>query len=68
LSAYAQLRGRTDHQLPPPSNKTSFNVMDCSRLKSLGWVPRGVLDLDGLVDPLAQSRIDTNETESTAKS
>ncbi|MEM9574706.1 MAG: hypothetical protein AAF870_05695, partial [Pseudomonadota bacterium] len=52
LSAYDQLRGRTDHKLPPPSDKTSFNVMDCSRLKRLGWAPRGVLDLDGLADPL----------------
>ena len=53
LDTYAQLRGRSDQHLPPPSDKPSFNIMDCSRLKRLGWTPRGILDLEGLVDPQA---------------
>lgn len=50
LDTYAQLRGRSDHHLPLPSDKTSFNEMDCSRLKRLGWSPRGKLDLSDLVN------------------
>ena len=50
LETYAQLRGLTASQLPLASEANSFNMMDCSRLKKLGWKPRGALDLANLVE------------------
>lgn len=37
------------HSLPPHSRPGAFNVMDSSRLKALGWHPRGCLDLLNMV-------------------
>lgn len=47
----AELRERTGSQnpLPPPADAAGYNVMDTSRLRDLGWMPRGVLDLAGML-------------------
>ena len=47
LTAYAQKAG-IDHAPPPRADASAFNAMDCARLRSLGWAPRGVLDLTGM--------------------
>lgn len=36
-------------KLPDRADASALNVMDCSRLRSLGWTPKGALDLTGLV-------------------
>lgn len=48
LTAYSDRTGIAG-VLPASADASVFNVMDCSRLKSLGWEPRGALDLTGLV-------------------
>ena len=48
LAVWAAKTGMTG-TLPAPGDSTAVNAMDCSRLKSLGWQPRGRLDLDGTV-------------------
>ena len=48
LTAYAR-KGRIAHAPPPRADASAFNAMDCARLGSLGWTPRGVLDLTGMV-------------------
>ncbi|MCR9121151.1 MAG: NAD(P)-dependent oxidoreductase [Phyllobacteriaceae bacterium] len=47
LAAYAEHTGIA--QAPPPrADASAFNAMDTARLRSLGWRPRGALDLTGL--------------------
>lgn len=48
LNTYAKLKGLNDVVLPAIADARTYNAMDCSRLKSLGWQPRGVLDLSYL--------------------
>lgn len=48
LAAYAEATGIT-HAPPARVNAAAFNAMDCARLQSLGWQPRGRLDLTGMV-------------------
>ena len=48
LEAYASKRGLIHSHLPVKTDAHSFNQMDCSRLKKLGWQPRGALDLSFL--------------------
>lgn len=50
LESYAHMRNLTGLELPETSDAKSFNQMDCTRLRKLGWKPRGRLDLSGLVD------------------
>ena len=45
VAAYASLRRLENVILPAKVDCSSFNMMDCTRLKSLGWRPRGKLDL-----------------------
>lgn len=45
LKTYSNLIGGTDGEIPKSADATSYNRMDCTRLKSLGWEPRGHLDL-----------------------
>lgn len=47
LAAYAAKAAIT-HAPPHRADAAAFNVMDCSRLKALGWRPRGSLDLTGV--------------------
>lgn len=47
LSAYGEATGNFG-PLPDSADPSALNVMDCSRLRSLGWEPRGALDLTGL--------------------
>ena len=47
LAAYAAATGIA-HAPPPRADVTGFNAMDCTRLRGLGWRPRGTLDLTGL--------------------
>lgn len=47
LTAYAAQAGIA--QAPPPrADASAFTAMDTARLRSLGWRPRGALDLTGL--------------------
>lgn len=48
LAEYARLTGRT-RPLPDRADASGYNAMECARLKSLGWSPRGRLDLGGLI-------------------
>lgn len=48
LASYAQIRGLSTVSLPAPAHAECYNAMDCSRLKSLGWTPKGALDLSWL--------------------
>ena len=48
LAEYAGIAG-LHKPLPSRADASAFNAMDCARLKSLGWSPRGRLDLTGLV-------------------
>ncbi len=45
VAAYAKLRGLEDVILPAKADSSLFNMMDCTKLRSLGWKPRGRLDL-----------------------
>lgn len=45
LKTYSNLTDGTDGEIPKAADATSYNGMDCTRLKSLGWEPRGHLDL-----------------------
>lgn len=47
LSDYARLTG-CDGAVPERAEASAYNAMECSRLKALGWRPRGRLDLSGL--------------------
>ncbi|MAZ15867.1 NAD-dependent epimerase/dehydratase family protein [Oricola sp.] len=44
LEEYARVTGLRN-PLPGRENASAYNIMDCSRLKGLGWSPRGQLDL-----------------------
>lgn len=46
LAAFAR-RQNMDATLPSSADASALSVMDCTRLKSLGWSPRGRLDLTG---------------------
>lgn len=48
LAGYARLTD-SDKPLPDCADASGYNAMDCTRLKALGWQPRGVLDLGGLL-------------------
>lgn len=48
LAAYAAATG-ISNALPARADASAFNVMDCSRLRSMGWTARGRLDLTGLI-------------------
>lgn len=48
LAVFAAETG-VPHALPPRADGSAHNAMDSTRLKSLGWQPRGALDLTGLV-------------------
>ncbi|TCD15948.1 NAD-dependent epimerase/dehydratase family protein [Oricola cellulosilytica] len=48
LGEYARLTG-CKGPLPGHAEAPGFNAMDCTRLRGLGWRPRGHLDLTGLV-------------------
>lgn len=48
LASYAQMRGLRATNLPAPFDAENYNAMDCTRLKSLGWTPKGTLDLSWL--------------------
>lgn len=48
LATYAAVSGRTGH-LPPPGDPVSVSAMDCGRLHTMGWTPRG---LHGLSDAI----------------
>lgn len=50
LDRYARRTGCAT-PLPARADASAYNAMDCTRLKSLGWNPRGSLDLAGLVMP-----------------
>ncbi|MCI5074928.1 NAD(P)-dependent oxidoreductase [Oricola sp.] len=50
LDRYARRTGCAT-PLPARADASAYNAMDCTRLKSLGWIPRGTLDLAGLVMP-----------------
>ena len=45
LETYAQLNRLNKDKLPARANADHYNAMDCTRLKSLGWKPKGKLDL-----------------------
>ena len=47
LAAWSAMTGATG-TLPGRADATAVNVMDCARLKALGWSPRGRLDLHGM--------------------
>lgn len=51
LKTYADMRNLKTFGLPLHGDPKSFNRMDCTRLKKLGWEPRGELDLTGFVAP-----------------
>ncbi|MEO0543467.1 MAG: NAD(P)-dependent oxidoreductase [Pseudomonadota bacterium] len=46
LQAYGE-RSAIRSPLPPIGDQSSLGQMDCTRLKGLGWQPRGKLDLAG---------------------
>ena len=48
LAEYARLTG-CDRPLPARADASTYNAMDCARLKVLGWRPRGIVDLKGLL-------------------
>lgn len=48
LNAYRLLTNCTFENIPNAKDATDYNSMDCTRLKSLGWEPRGYLDLSWL--------------------
>lgn len=48
LGTYAKLKVLDDVELPAIADASTYNAMDCSRLKALGWQPRGILDLSYL--------------------
>lgn len=48
LESYSKLTGQRARKTPKTADATSYNSMDCTRLKSLGWKPRGHLDLSWL--------------------
>jgi nucleoside-diphosphate-sugar epimerase len=48
LAAFARTN-RVRRRLPPRADASSLKMMDCTRLRSLGWAPRGRLDLTGMV-------------------
>ncbi len=48
LAEYVRITG-LGAPLPQRADASAFNAMDCTRLKRLGWTPRGRLDLGGLV-------------------
>jgi UDP-glucose 4-epimerase len=48
LAEHARLTG-CEQPLPGRADASAYNAMDCARLKSLGWQPRGKLDLGGSV-------------------
>lgn len=48
LRTYCDLTDFTWAKLPTAADATNYNTMDCTRLKSLGWEPRGHLDLSWL--------------------
>jgi nucleoside-diphosphate-sugar epimerase len=48
LAEYSELSG-SRVPLPEKADAAGFNEMDCARLRTLGWTPRGRLDLGGLV-------------------
>ncbi|KPB02602.1 NAD-dependent epimerase/dehydratase family protein [Ahrensia marina] len=52
LKAYASMIGQPKLPLPEKSDASTYNQMDCSRLRQLGWQPRGKLDLSGLADDI----------------
>ncbi|MDP9838830.1 nucleoside-diphosphate-sugar epimerase [Neorhizobium huautlense] len=54
LSLYAQETGLS-HPLPAPADQTSVNVMDKTRLKTLGWQPGGRARLKQTMRALAQT-------------
>ena len=47
LAEYARKTGCAD-TLPDRADASAYNAMTCSRLKTLGWTPRGELDLSNL--------------------
>jgi len=47
LAEYATATGCAN-PLPERADASAYNAMDCSPLKSLGWTPRGHLDLSSL--------------------
>lgn len=48
LKAYGNLTDSTFGKIPNTAEAMNYNSMDCTRLKSLGWEPRGHLDLSWL--------------------
>lgn len=48
LQTYAKMSAVKGGQIPQAADTSHYNSMDCSRLKSLGWQPRGRLDLSWL--------------------
>lgn len=44
LTEHAAVTG-CDGRVPERADASAYNAMDCSRLKALGWSPRGQLDL-----------------------
>lgn len=48
LQTYRDMNAFNGGQIPQTVDVTQYNSMDCSRLKSLGWQPRGRLDLSWL--------------------
>lgn len=50
LKTYARLTNRKSGNYPERAKEAiHYNVMDCTRLTSLGWRPRGYLDLSQIV-------------------
>jgi len=48
LNAYSAATGIAQ-PLPPRADSAGLNIMTCSRLRAIGWAPRGHLDLNGMI-------------------